>query len=72
MWLSIDSAPRDHSIIRGQDIDGDVFLCRWWTKEQVAEYEDDDPENWDSGWLDVNDPDVGYDPIYWQPISGAN
>ncbi len=66
-WHPIDTAPRDHSIIWGKDADGDEFRCRWWTKQQVADYEASTPDKWDSGWLDVDDPDIGYDPIFWRP-----
>ena len=67
-WFSMDDAPRDYTVIRGLGEDGSVFLCRWWTRERVAEYENEDQAHCDPFWVDVDDVDTAHDPIRWQSV----
>ena len=66
-WFSMDDAPRDGTTIRGRDAAGNVFLCRWYSKEEVAEDENIDQAHCDPFWVDFDDVDTSHDPIRWQP-----
>jgi hypothetical protein len=68
-WHRIDSAPRDGTYIRGRDAEGNIFLCRWYTRQEIAEFfADDDVEGYDSGWYQHDDSEEEEWPELWQPI----
>ena len=63
------TAPRDGSIIIGRDEYGIVFTCRWYSREEIAEWNgSDDPNSWDGAWYENDDADDEVCPIAWQSM----
>jgi hypothetical protein len=70
-WHDMSNAPRDGTYFRGRDDTGRIFLCRWYSREEIAEWNGSDtPEEWDPGFYENDDDDEGVEPSLWQPVEG--
>ena len=68
-WNSIDSAPRDGSFIRGIDEEGSIFVCRWYSRDQIAEWSpSDNSKDLDPAWYEGDEYDEELFPVSWQPL----
>ena len=68
-WQSIDTAPRDGTLILGRDDVGTQLHCSWWTRARISEHEGGKPEDWDSAWIYEDTDDWGtFEPVVWQSI----
>ncbi|MBC7986284.1 MAG: hypothetical protein H7X93_06385 [Sphingomonadaceae bacterium] len=68
-WKNIGTAPRDGSYIQGRDETGKIFACRWYSRDEIAEYNgSDQPEEWDSAWYAEDDAYEELFPNEWRPL----
>lgn len=74
-WKPIATAPKDGTHLLAWSKGWGYFACRWYTPEQLAEYEDElqpfrppnDPADYDGGWFTLGDVDE-QTPTHWMPL----
>jgi hypothetical protein len=80
MWRPIETAPRDGQPFKGRDVDGNLFICRWWTGQELADLADDgEATDWEHGFYefvgengedgDLIDPTFWWDLLSWRQIT---
>ncbi len=67
-WQTIDTAPNDGTPIIGLLDDGQSFIMRWWTKEELADLEDSRAELYIDCWCEWFDYTSVWEPSHWQPV----
>ena len=68
-WQDILSAPRDGSFIQGIDEERTIFRCRWYSREEIAEWNGSDvPQEWDPAWYESDESDEEVFPVAWRPM----
>lgn len=69
-WQSIDTAPKDGTIIWGWLYDMRIVAVRWMSAEEAAEEDGhgNSPDDYLEGWVMVQEPDDYWSPKWWQPM----
>lgn len=68
-WQPIATAPKDGTVIIGV-YKKEAWVCRWWTKEQIAEDEGGHPDDYNPGWYLHDDSGEDVYPRSWMPWPG--
>lgn len=70
-WQTIETAPKNGTtvLLASTHPNGTKQLieCQWWSAERCAAYEGGNPEDYDAGWYQVEDPDDSFcRPTHWR------
>lgn len=68
-WRDIREAPKNGRPIFGMMQFGQCHVLRYWTAEQIAEDEGSgQPEDYEAGWYQWDDPGSDWLPSWWMPV----
>ena len=67
-FRSIDTAPKDGSLVIGREADGGRHLMRWRTRADMVEEDGPDDQGEHAYWARWR-TDTGLDPVEWAPTT---